>query len=38
MRKLTFLVVGVLLDLNNIIFNEIDYIHKTKFSITWKCH
>ena len=36
MRKLTFSVDNVLSDLNDIIFIEIDYIHKTKLSITLK--
>ena len=38
MRKLTTLVGGVLLDLNNIIFIEINYIHKSKLSITLQYH
>ena len=38
MRKLTTLVGDVFLDLSNIIFIEIDYIHKSKLSITLKYH
>ena len=38
MRKLTISVSDVLLDLNNIIFIEIDYIHKNQLSITLKYH
>ena len=38
MRKLTTSVDNVLLDLNDIIFIEIDYIHKNKLSITLKYH
>ena len=38
MRKLTTLVGDELLVLNNIIFIEINYIHKTKLSITLKYH
>ena len=38
MRKLIILVVNVLWDLNNIFFIEINYIHKTKLSITLKYH
>ena len=36
MRKLTISVDNVLLDPNDIIFIGIDYIHKTKLSITLK--
>ena len=36
MRKLTNSVSDVLLDLSNIIPFKINYIHKTKFSITLK--
>ena len=38
MRKLTTSVDNVLLDLSDIIFIEIDYIHKNKLSITLKYH
>ena len=38
MRKLTTLVGDLLLDLNDITFIEINYIHKTKLSITLKYH
>ena len=38
MMKLTTLVGDVLLDLNNIYFFEINYIHKSKLSITSKYH
>ena len=38
MRKLTTSVDDVLLDVNNIIFIEISYIHKSKLSITLKYH
>ena len=38
MRKLTISVSDVLLDLNNIIFIQIFFIHKTKLSITSKYH
>ena len=38
MRKLTTLFGYVLLDLNNTIFIEIDYIRKSKLSITLKYH
>ena len=38
MRKLTNLVGDVLLDFNNMIFIKINYIHKTKLSITLKYH
>ena len=38
MRKLTTSVGGVLLDLNNIIFIEINYIHKSKLSIIFQDH
>ena len=38
MRKLTTLVGGVLLDLNNKIFIEINYIYKSKLSIILKYH
>ena len=38
MRKFTTSVDNVLLDLNDIIFIEIDYIHKNKLSITLKYH
>ena len=37
-KKLNISVSDVLLDLNNIIFIEIDYIHKNKLSITLKYH
>ena len=38
MRKLTNLVSYVLLDFNNMISIKINYIHKTKLSITLKYH
>ena len=38
MRKLTVLVGDVLLGLNDIIFLEMNYIHKSKASITLKYH
>ena len=38
MNKLNISVSDVLLDLNNIIFIKIDYIHKNKLSITLKYH
>ena len=38
MRKLTTLVGYVLLDLNSKFFIEIDYIHKSKLSISLKYH
>ena len=38
MRKLTISVDNMLLDLNDMIFIEIDYIHKDKLSITLKYH
>ena len=38
MRKLTNLVVNALLNFNNMIFIKINYIHKTKLSITLKYH
>ena len=38
MSKLTTLVSDVLLDLSDTIFIEIDYIHKSKLSITFKYH
>ena len=38
MRKLTTIVGDVLLDLSNTIFIGIDYIHKSKSSITLKYH
>ena len=38
MRMLTNLVGDVLLDFNNMIFIKINYIHKTKLSITMKSH
>ena len=37
-RKLTTLVSDVLLDFSNMILIKINYIHKTKLSITLKCH
>ena len=37
-RTLTSSVGDVLLDLNNIVFIEINYIHKTKLNITLKYH
>ena len=38
MRKLTTSVGDVLLDFNNMVFIKINYIHKTKLSITLKYH
>ena len=38
MRKLTNLVCYVLLDFTNMVFIKINYIHKTKLSITLKYH
>ena len=38
MRKLTTPVSDVLLDFSNMIFMKINYIHKTKLSITLKYH
>ena len=38
MRKLTNSVGDVLLDFNNMIVIKINYIHKTKLSITLKYH
>ena len=38
MRKLTNLVTDVLLDIINLIFIKIIYIHKTKLSTTLKYH
>ena len=38
MRKLTNLVGDVLLDYHNMIFIKINYIRKTKLSITLKYH
>ena len=38
MRKLNNVVCDVLLDFNNMVFIEINYIHKTKLSITLKYH
>ena len=38
MRKLTTSVGDVLLDLNDIIFIEINYIHKSKLSIILQDH
>ena len=38
MRKLTNSVGDVLLDFDNMIFIKINYIHKTKLSITLKYH
>ena len=37
MRKLTTSIGDVLLNLNNIILFEINYTHKSKFSIILKC-
>ena len=38
MRKLTTSVGDVLLDFNNMVFIKINYIHKTKLSITLMYH
>ena len=38
MKKLTNLVGDVLLDFSNMIYIEINYIHKTNLSITLKYH
>ena len=38
MRKLSIAVGDVLLDFNNIIFIEINYIHKSKLSIIFQDH